>query len=167
MIFFTALFISLPSVSANVRFLALGNPSSIRIQGEAKTIKVEKSSWKEGNFSGVFHVPLDEFETGISLRDRHMKEKYLETAKYPNADLELQNCPLKEGVVVCEGKLTLHGTTKPISIQFTGKAKEKNLTLHASFSVKLSNYGISVPTFARITVAEEVQVEIDSETVQF
>src|ERR1700730_891725 len=35
----------------------------------------------------VITVPLANLTTGITLRDRHMKEKYLEVPKYPSATL--------------------------------------------------------------------------------
>jgi polyisoprenoid-binding protein YceI len=156
------------TAGAGVKFLAVGNPSAIRIQGEGKALTAENTAWtKDGKFSGTFHVPLDSLETGISMRDRHMKEKYLETGKYPNADLVLKACPLKASETTCEGKLTLHGVTKPVSIKLkSADAGPKTMKVNADFAVKLSDYGISIPKFANITVAEDVQIQVDSETAK-
>jgi polyisoprenoid-binding protein YceI len=155
-----------------VKFLADGNPSAIRIQGVAKTLEVEKAEWKEGKLSGTYHVPLDQLETGISLRDRHMKEKYLETAKYPKADLSIADCaPSEAAESSCEGTLTLRGITKkvPLKVKWTKLAAEgtaKRWKADTEFGLKLSDYGIALPKFANITVAEDVTVQVESETVQ-
>lgn len=165
-----AIFLALSASSAfaNVKFLAIGNPSAIRIQGEGKTITAEKTAWtKDGKFSGTFHVPLDSLETGISMRDKHMKEKYLETSKYPNADLELAPCALTVSETTCGGKLTLHGVTKPVVVKVKATPSDKKtLKIGADFAVKLSDYGIVIPKFANITVAENVQIQVDSETAR-
>lgn len=150
---------------ADVKFLAIGHPSAIRIQGNGKVLNAEKVEWKTGKFSGVFHVPLDSLETGIGLRDRHMKEKYLETGKYPNADLAVEGCPLKVGAESCEAKLTLHGVSKPVTLALTVTDGEpKSFAVDAAFTIKLSDFGIEIPKFANITVAEDVKVEVATET---
>jgi polyisoprenoid-binding protein YceI len=161
-------FLFLPGIShAGVKFLAIGHPSAIRIQGEGKTLLTEKTSWKDGKFSGTFRVPLDSLKTGISTRDRHMKEKYLETAKFPNADLELSACPLREGETTCLGKLSLHGVTKGVSIHLVeSEGGPKTLKISADFAIKLTDFGITIPKFANITVAEDVQIQVDSETAK-
>ena len=165
-ILLTAAFLSLPS-EAGVKFLAIGNPSAIRIQGEGKTLTAEKTEWKDGKVSGNFRVPLDSLETGIAMRDRHMKEKYLETAKFPNADFELSPCALGETETKCDGKLTLHGVTKPVSVRVKGSpAGDKRMKIDAGFSVKLSEFGIAIPKFANVTVAEDVEITVDSETTK-
>ena len=99
------------------------------------------------------------------MRDRHMKEKYLETAKYPNADLELAPCALGDSETKCDGRLTLHGVTKPVSVHVkSSPAGDKRRKIDAGFSVKLSDFGIAIPKFANVTVAEEVEITVDSET---
>src|SRR5438309_1643612 len=61
-------------------FLAIGNPSAIRIDGKSEGPEGELAvQEKDGNFlvSGQLKVSMKNCETGIALRDRHMKEKYL------------------------------------------------------------------------------------------
>lgn len=152
---------------ANVHFQAVGKPSAIRIEGDAQPVTSEKTSWKDGKFSGTFHLPLDSISTGIAMRDKHTKEKYLETAKYPTADYVVKDCPLKVGEATCDGSLTLHGVTKPVSLKFVvTEGTPKQLKIATDFTVKLTDYGIAIPTFANITVADEVKVHVDSETAK-
>ncbi|MBS1962268.1 MAG: YceI family protein [Bdellovibrionales bacterium] len=155
------------AASANVHFQAVGRPSAIRIDGDAEPVVSEKTSWKNGKFSGTFHVPLDSITTGIAMRDRHTKEKYLETAKYPTADYVVKDCALNVGESTCDGSLTLHGVTKSIQLKFAvTEGAPKQLKVSTDFSLKLSDYGIAIPTFANITVADEVKVHVDSETAK-
>ena len=64
-------------------------------------------------------VPLASMKTGISIRDKHMHEKYLQTPNFPSADLQVPRASLKipaAGGNVAQdaaGTLTLHGKSKP------------------------------------------------------
>ena len=66
---------------AQVSFIALG-PAGLRIEGKSSDLQVT-----DRPDALVVTVPLAKLETGISLRDHHMREKYLESQKYPNAQL--------------------------------------------------------------------------------
>lgn len=84
-----------------MEFVAIGRPAMIRIKGEGP--KPEGNlSISDGNVSGKLLLALDKLKTGIDLRDTHMKDKYLETKKYPQAELTITKCqmPLENGVPV-------------------------------------------------------------------
>src|SRR5262245_20638589 len=66
---------------AQVAFVALG-PAGLRIEGKSSDLQVT-----DRPDALVVTVPLAKLETGISLRDHHMHEKYLQSQKYPNAQL--------------------------------------------------------------------------------
>ncbi|MBI2605353.1 MAG: YceI family protein [Deltaproteobacteria bacterium] len=105
-------------------FRAVGRPSLLRVKGTAPAPKGR--AFLEGNaISGVLTVELSEFDTGISLRNTHMRDKYLEVSKFPRAALELKNLMLPEkGEVVFDGILTLHGVSKAVR----GKAQIERRT---------------------------------------
>ena len=69
-----------------------------------------------------FEVDLASINTGIGLRDRHMRENYLETDKYPFAQfngkaVEFTKSESEEAFQVSvEGKMTIHGKEKFLSI---------------------------------------------------
>src|SRR5438132_5755067 len=71
------------SGDANVTFSGKG-PAGFKIEGKTAELTV-----KDDGKAVTFVVPLATLKTGIDLRDRHMREKYLETDKYPNAVLEV------------------------------------------------------------------------------
>ena len=154
--------------SGNVEFRATGHPSSLKIVG--------KGSAPHGSFtisknlvSGSVSFDLTSLDTGIDLRTNHMKEKYLETGKYHDAKLTLTQMVLPQDIsadhvsvdqVPFTGNLLLHGVEKPVS----GVAKiEKSggkVSIAANFNLKVSDYKIAVPTFAGITMADDVQVSV-------
>ena len=84
--------IDLSKTSHEINFLAVGQPSALKISGKlapgsAMTGKLEVV---KNELVGNASIALDSFDTGIGLRNRHMKEKYLETAKYPEAKISLK-----------------------------------------------------------------------------
>ena len=74
--------------------MAIGRPAAIKILGKSKgpsgELKIQKSD-QDFLVNGEAIIDLDSFETGINMRDQHMKEKYLETGKGKNAKLIIEN----------------------------------------------------------------------------
>ncbi len=148
-------------------FRAVGRPSLLRVKATAPAPKGH--AVLEGNeISGVFTVELSEFDTGISLRNTHMRDKYLEVSKFPRATLELKKLILPEkGEVAFDGILTLHGVSKAVR----GKAEIERRTedsadllrVEATLELKISDFGIHTPSYAGITVADVVTVDVECE----
>src|SRR6516165_12615599 len=74
---------------AQVAFTALG-PAGLRIEGKSTDLQVT-----DRPDAIVVTVPLAKLETGISLRDHHMQEQYLESQKYPNAQLAVARSAIR------------------------------------------------------------------------
>ena len=116
-----------------------------------------------------FYVDLNTLTTGIKLRDRHMRENYLETKKYPFAEFTGKLSPqdlhgLKLGQAVqAVGDFKIHGRKKAIKVpgklQLSDDGKE--LMLKAEFVLKLSDYGIEVPgvLFYELSELQEVKIK--------
>ena len=134
---------------------------------EAKTKKVsgEVASAPDGSGTvpGAVKVDLETLETGIGLRDRHMRENYLEVKKGPDfsvATIEGIKVDKTEGKTSFNGTLLLHGQRKPVS--GTAEVSEQNghLRVVAQFPVKVAEFAIPKPTYLGVGVAEEVQVKV-------
>lgn len=160
------------------KFLAIGNPSAIRIEGKGEGPEGNLEVREEGKnliVAGVLKVQMKTYATGISLRDRHMKDKYLEVEKYQVATLDVKEISLAkadlqknpETTAAFVGTLELHGVQKPVQGEFTLKPTPGGYTVQAKFSLKLSDYSISVPTFAGVTVADHVEVSTTSAVEKF
>lgn len=141
------------SLLANeVTFTAIGKPSALRILGTCTGKLLKKDKFKAtSGMSGIeisAEVVLDTCDTGIELRNRHMKEKYLETAKFPKAEL---SGFLMDGSTDFNGRLTVHGKT----VEVKGEHFDGSLR----FKTRISDHGIGVPSFLGVTVADEVHIE--------
>ena len=110
---------------------------------------------KNGTVKGFFEVKLDELETGLDVRNKHMKEKYLETAKYPLARFKLD--PLRIGDTHFSGQLQLHGKHNKVSGKVI-KSSAKNLTVE--FDLDVTEFGIKVPDYKGITLAKRIKLTV-------
>jgi polyisoprenoid-binding protein YceI len=141
-----------------VSFLASG-PAGLKIEGTTPDLLVAEA---DGNV--VLTVPLANLTTGIGLRDKHMKEKYLEVPKFPSAVLTVARGALKvpAGGQPVEtdvpGTLQLHGQTKPITVHYDAKSDGPGFSAHGKFHVNMNDYGIQVPTYLGVTVKPDVDV---------
>lgn len=157
------------SATSKAGFVAIGSPGFLRISGEGARVKgvaqSNESDPAKVTVKGTFEVELASLKTGMSLRDKHMKEKYLEVGKFPVAALTIEAVDLRAiDILPTEqdftGKLTLKGVTK----QIHGRAKltrtDPAVQVEANFSINLTDYPIDIPAWLGITVAEKVDVNV-------
>lgn len=147
--------------NGDVTFTAVGKPGFLKINGESGgkfpygTIK-----FNNGQADADFEFNLSDLKTGITLRDNHMKDKYLEVSKYPTAKLTIKGLPTKDYQTDAKGdfigSLTLHGETKNVSGSYSYVGSSKQLS--AQFSFKVSDFKIEIPKYLGVTVSETVEV---------
>jgi polyisoprenoid-binding protein YceI len=142
---------------STVQFEGVGNPGFLTIEGKggkvtgALTVKGDKSS-------GTFEVNLNDFDTGISLRNEHMKKKYLETDTYPIAKFILDPILLpKDGKFKWTGNLTLHGVTNKID----GDAEVLNKVIDVSFSIKMSDFKINKAIYLGVGFDDKISITLN------
>lgn len=158
---------NIDSELSSTQFLAVGKPSLLKIKGEGgKPFGVLKG--EGGKYSGEISLNLENFKTGIETRDKHMKEKYLETSKFAVTKISIEGFPEScldklEGEKSCEflGRLNLHGVEKPINGKVTAMRSGANIKLKSEFKINLTDYAINIPSFAGVTVADEVTIQSD------
>jgi polyisoprenoid-binding protein YceI len=159
--------VELRTDAGNVEFLATGWPSALKIHGKGKgpdgVLNITDRA-----VSGSLAVDLTSLETGIALRDRHLKEEYLQVDRFPQARLTLTHLDVTqvpEGAafgpvtVPFEGTLLLHGVEKPVSGQAKVSRNDARVNVSAQFSIKLGDFGVDIPKYMGITVAEKVDVK--------
>jgi polyisoprenoid-binding protein YceI len=149
---------------SRVEFEAIGKPSLLRIVGKGVGVRCTGLSAREGS-NADFEFDLNGLDTGISLRDRHMKEKYLKTKEFPKATLKLSPLPHaleKQSSGTFKAMLKLLETEKEVSGKFTSTPNENGSDIHAEFELKITDFGIDIPSFAGVTVAETVKVKVDT-----
>ena len=119
-------------------------------------------------YDGSLAVDLRTLDTGIGLRNEHLRENYLEVNKGPGFDTAtLSKIDLigltpdaPEGKGTFAGSLTLHGVTKPVTGPVDVRQTGAGLGVKASFPVNLTDYSISKPRYLGIGVKDIVQVEV-------
>jgi len=158
--------IEIDSGKAKTEFVAIGRPAMLRVHGEAQGL-MSHLSLEHQTLSGEIILKLSEFKTGIETRDEHMKKKYLEVDKFPEATLIIKDLNLpdfKAGEkrdLNFKADLNLHGQRKNIDVSGNIEAlSDRNYKIHAQSKLKLSDFHIEIPQYAGITVADLVDFEV-------
>lgn len=163
--------LTLDAKQGKTEFLAVGRPSAIKINGKGTGPTGDFKFKREGDvylMSGEAIVDLSSLDTDIDMRDRHMKEKYLEVEKYKDAKISFADVKVsaekveKGGEFELMGKLNLHGEEKALPIAMNLENKDGQIKAKAKFKVKLSEFKIDIPKYAGITVADEVHVTTET-----
>lgn len=159
--------LKLDSKEGKTEFLAIGNPGFLKINGKGDGPKGDLKI-ENGSINGQINLDLSSLDTGMGLRNQHMKEKYLQVDKFPQATLTIkdQKIPGNWNITspkISGGKLQailkVHGEEKPVTVSYdiTDKAQIK-----ANFEMKITDYKVEIPSFMGVTVADKVTVNIES-----
>jgi len=133
---------------------------------EAKTNAVDGEvavASQAAPLKGELTVDLQTLETGIGLRDRHMKNNYLQVEKGEEfAEARLQDIRVEklEGKTTFKGVLTLHGERKEVAGMAELKPNGAGYRVDAEFTVRLSDFQIPDPTYLGVGVKDEIQVRV-------
>ncbi len=149
-------------------FTAIGKPGFLKIHGDSKPVgPTGKVEFTDSGLSGKFAFDLKTLDTGIDLRNEHMKEKYLEIKKYPQAELTLSELKIKPEDLKSDferdfsGLLALHGVSKNVEGKFKWNAAKQEIK--AQFEIKVSDFNIDIPKYLGVTVSEKVEVQVVSQ----
>src|SRR6185295_12492295 len=96
-----------------------------------------------GAVKGTLAVDLMKLETGISLRDRHLRNNYLEVQKGPDyAIAKFDNIKIQKlsGKTTFSGTMTLHGQQRDISGTADLQQDGKGYKVDATFPLKISAF---------------------------
>lgn len=151
--------------SAATEFIGIGRPALLKVKGQAKEMAA-LIDMTDGTVSGEFKVPLKNLDSGIELRDEHMKNKYLAVGQFPEAILKVASLKVDSiknndrKTLPFTGTLTLHGVAKPITGEAQVEGRETRYAVDAKFNIKLSEYGIDIPRYAGITFADNVDINV-------
>jgi len=140
-------------------------PLTIGGEFEAKTTAMTGAVTPANNgvVNGSFTVDLMKLETGITLRDRHLRNNYLEVQKGPDfavarmVNLKLDRVP---GKGTLRGLLTLHGQQREVSGTADIQPQGAGYRVEASFPVRISEFQIPEPTYLGVGVKDEVTVRV-------
>jgi len=125
--------------------------------------------------SATFHFEVDvaSLDTGIKMRNQHMRENHLETTKFPKAIFDGGSLHAASGVrlgagkpesLQVEGTFTLHGVSRRIRIAVEVTVRldpaPGRINFSTEFPVALADYAISRPQFLFLKLAEVQTVRV-------
>ena len=115
-----------------------------------------------------FHLEVDlaSLDTGIGLRNRHMRDNYLEVAKFPYATFSGHIVRTEETAsgdyrVTAVGGFTVHGVERPREL--TCRVTPMSAAYHVvcAFEVLLTDHQIEIPKVMFLKLANEIRLELD------
>jgi polyisoprenoid-binding protein YceI len=114
------------------------------------TITVQGSAVPEATID----VDLTRLKSDSGRRDRELQQSGLELARFPGASFRLTQpialpaAPTLGEPVTLEaaGELTLHGVTKPITMQLTARWNGESIDVAGQAPIVLADYGIQPPS---------------------
>jgi len=149
--------------SGTAKFSATG-PGGLRIEGTGEGVVVD-----DRGDEIVIVVPINAMSTGISLRDKHMKEKYLETGKFPNAELHVKRESIQalagganSGTV--NGTLRLHGKERAVTPSYSATKSGDGFFVNGKMDIDMREFGIEVPSYLGMTVKPNVGISVAFKT---
>jgi len=152
-------------------------PMTIGGSFDAKTTALSgaiRTNAARSAFEGSLAVDLRTLDTGIELRNDHLRENYLEVDKgagYDRAvlseiDLKGLNGDAPEGKGSFTGSLMLHGVKQAVTGPVEIRKGDTGLRVRASFPVNLPDYNIAEPRYLGVGVRNIVQVTVTFSATQ-
>ena len=114
-------------------------------------------------------IDMASLDTGNSLRNREMRELYLETGKHPTTTFKSVSveapgsiAPNTPADIKVTGDFTLHGVTKRMTIPVrVVLIPDGHIHATSTFNVHMPDFDINVPKNILVTVNDEVPVRLD------
>jgi len=125
--------------------------------------EVAASAAEPGSVSGALRVDLQTLETGIAVRDRHMRETYLEVEKGPEfavATFDQIRVDKLNGKSTFKGTLLLHGQRQEVMGTADLQQRDGRIRVQAQFPIKVSSFQIPKPTYLGVGVKDEIQIRV-------
>jgi len=117
----------------------------------------------------VININVDSLDTGVGLRNKEMRERYLETTKFGTATFKSVSvtgpasiAPNAPADINVTGDFTLHGVTKRMTIPVrVVLIPDGRIHATTDFKIRMPDFGITVPHNVLVTVNDEVPVRLD------
>jgi len=114
-------------------------------------------------------IDLASLDTGISLRNSEMRNRYLQTQRFPTATFKSVSVAAAEAIAANQpadikvtGDFTLHGVTKrmtlPVRVVLFGDGR---IHITSQFNVHMPDFDIHVPKNILVTVDDMIPVRLD------
>jgi polyisoprenoid-binding protein YceI len=117
---------------------------------------------------GEVALDLSTIDTGIALRNQHLREKYLQVDRGAGFDKAVLSGivvndaqgPAFEGRSAFSATLLLHGVSHPVSGTAEFRHAASGVRVEASFPLVLTDHGVEPPMYLGVGVASKVMVKV-------
>lgn len=148
-----------------IRFFSSASLEDIEAKNRSVTAVLDS---KSGSLQ--FSVLMKSFEFEKSLMQQHFNEDYVQSDKYPKAVFKgtiTNNSSVnysKPGTykAIVTGKLTMHGVTRTVSAPGTVTVDAKGIKTASTFNIKLSDYGITIPSPVKSKISNTIRIDVDA-----
>jgi polyisoprenoid-binding protein YceI len=157
-------------VDFSIRHMSVSNIHG-RIGGVAATIQLNQADVARSSVTATIDVST--IDTGVAQRDTHLKTAdFFDVAKFPTATFTSTHVAKNANGVAVTGNFTLHGVTKPVTLEVEGPSvpspgmdKKPHSGFTATTTLNRTDFGIG-GKFPAAIVGEEVKLVIELEVVK-
>lgn len=109
-------------------------------------------------------MKITDFNFPNKLMQEHFNENYMESEKYPMANFKGKITPkidpAQSGTVTLKalGTMTIHGVSRPASIEGKATLGKNTVELEFRFMVKPEQYKVEIPSLVITKIAEDIEV---------
>lgn len=127
-------------------------------------VQWQENDWTtQSEFS--FQVDLAAIDTGIGLRNKHMRNKYLETDTYPYATYngsitQVDATSDTTWNIQTAGTMTIHGVEQQVEVSGTVTETADGYAVDSEFELNISDYDIKQPQFLLVKMNKVVSLSI-------
>lgn len=146
--------------------LTVGGSFEARTSSLAATLAV--ATPRPLALTGDVAVDLRTLDSGIAMRNEHMRDNYLEVGKGTGFDTAvLSDIRFSGGDLATlagrahfDGTLSLHGTKRAVAGEADVHREGSTVRVDAAFPVRLADFAIAPPRYLGVGVKDEVQVKV-------
>lgn len=144
---------------SSVQFRATG-PGGLKIEGEGSGLNASESGSRL-----IIVAPLTDLKTGISLRDKHLKDAInadkhpqaklaveRSALKFPDNDQSLQNSAL--------GQFTLNGVTRALTFNYKASRTGSDYHVQGLATVDITQFNLEQPCYLGVCVDKKVKLKV-------
>ena len=153
---------AITSPSGSSVLVSLQGPAGLRIEGTTHELTISE---REGEL--VFEVPLSGVDTGIGLRNRHLRD-YLDVSHFPRAELRVARrtvqlpAPGKWTESDTPGTLTIRGVSRPCTVHYRAEGgAEGEVRVRGTTRIDMRDFRVEVPSYLGVTVDPAVSIQVD------
>jgi hypothetical protein len=146
---------------------------SFEATSSARAGRLTPDSTQPGRLQGELTVDLATLDTGIGLRNSHMRDNYLEVGRGEGfSRAVLKNIVVGGDVATLSGRtsftatLLVHGVERPVRGDARLSRDAGGVRVEASFPVVLAEHAIAKPRYLGVGVRDQVQVRVRFEAAE-